>query len=169
MHIFFRLSVVLLFGAIAAGCASGRGPRFAVDESQLNWLEIAYRPSDPAMEPCQLKLLGTGSISLRKGISPQLADSFSTDVAHPGWNDVSTFVASIPPSEMRQVFQSFLDAGALDSPRSDRKEGVLPGRAFVVLTSKFKAGRSYRRATADAKLVGMVERLVRWVEMQEME
>ena len=164
----FSLPAVLAACAMAlAGCASGRGPRFAVDDSQLNWMEISYRPGSPAAKPCHISLLGTGSLSYRSGNSPQLSNSFSTDVTHPSWGDISEGSFPIPPSEMRQIFQSFLDHGALDNPKSDKNAGKTPGQPVVSLTSKFRNAKPSRRITSDPVLVGMVERLIRWIELEE--
>ena len=155
--------------AVAALCACGcatHGPRFPVSGSQLNWMEIAYRPARPGQNPVRVSLLGTGAITLKTGSSPQVMNSFAVDTRNSSWNDVDEVRAEIPQEEMQSVFQQFIDNGVTDSPRSDKKAGKTPGKAFVMIGGRIDKEK-IRRATDDPQLVKMVERLIKWTAEQE--
>ncbi len=164
--VWFRLAAIAAIAlAAACGCAT-HGRRFPVSPSQLNWLEIAYRPAKQGAYPCRISILGTGSITMRTGSSPQIMNSFSVDTRSSSWNDVDEIRADIPPDEMQAILQQFVDSGITDSPRSDKKAGQAPGKPVVMIGGRIDREK-IRRMTDDEKLVKMTERLIKWMAEQE--
>lgn len=111
-------------------------------------------------------MLGTGSITMRTGSSPQVMNSFSVDTRSSSWNDVDEIRADIPQDEMQAIFQQFVDSGITDSPSSDKKAGTIPGKAVVMIGGRLDREK-IRRKTDDETIVKMVERLVKWMVEQE--
>lgn len=159
------LAAVFASAALLSGCSTS-GRRFQVSQSQLNWMEVSYKPAKNGAPFCRISMLGTGSITMRMGTSPRIADSFSYDTRNANWNDVEQIRADIPQEEMQDVFQMFIDNGITDSPRSDKHAGEIPGKAIVMIGARIDREK-IRRRTDDEKIVGMVERLIQWLVDQE--
>lgn len=158
-------AVAIAAAAMACGCMT-HGPRFPVSSSQLNWLEIAYRPAAQGANPVRISLLGTGAITMRTGSSPQIMNTFSVDTRSSSWNDIEEIRADIPQDEMQAIFQQFIDTGITDSPRSDKNAGKNPGKPFAMFGGRIDREK-IRRKTDDPALMKMVERLAKWMIDQE--
>ncbi len=141
--------------ALIAGCASAP---IEVNDSQLNWLNITYQPSEQGAKPCRINLIGVGSIEFMEGRSPRVADSFSQDTGHAHWQDVYQEKLGVPPDIIRGWMQIFVDAGVMDKSKSrPREKGAKRDLAvFHVNINREKA----ICITDDEELVGHVRHLV---------
>jgi len=158
------LAVAAAIAVACGGCALfGAGDRRpTIGESQLNWLEIRFLPG-AGQPPVQLSLLGTGNIHIRRGTSPRIDNEFSQAVAAENWQDLHADVINIDPSDMRTVFQSFVDRGVLREPDKDFaasiSRGVPQARIIGILDSEKVA-----RMAAEPELVGFIRDLLRLFE-----
>lgn len=88
------LSLPFFFALLAlsflfSGCALFREkPITVVNDSQLNWITVKYRPANPSENPCYLNIIGVGSVAFKEGHSPLVFDPFSQDVSNPKWGDI---------------------------------------------------------------------------------
>jgi hypothetical protein len=144
--------------ALAGACAApGRRAPPAVSDSQLNWIEIDYRPRTAERPPCRITVLGVGSLRVRSGRSPLVTDDFAHDTAHPDWGDLAEQQVSLAPDDVRQVFQALVDRGLLDEPA--RRRSGAPARALAVFRGRLD-GQRVRRLADEPELVAAVERLL---------
>ena len=157
--------LLLLF---ASGCAVPQNVRegdlkgrvFTVEESSLDWLEIAYTPrrGDPDFEmPCRLSLFGSGEMVFRTGRSPQVWDDFSTKTGDPDWNDIRIDRRHIGGEAMTELLQSFVDAGVVPSPYVRMTAGDAPKPPMAKIRGKI-AGKAIARMVDNRKVVKLVER-----------
>ncbi len=156
------VTAALLALACASGCAlfdRRERPPPQISDSQLNWLEITYRPGDTRRPPCRISMIGVGSLSVRTGASPLVADDFAHDPAHPNWNDIDAQRISLTPEDVRQIFQSLVNNGLLDAPRKDRTTASANGTAAVVFVGRLDR-EHVRRVASEPELVSRVERLL---------
>lgn len=162
---YVTVTTFVLFAFFVSGCLSPldktgrlRHKAVAVELSSLDWIEVAYFPTEenPTIKgPCRLSLFGVGEVVVKTGRSPQLWDSFSTKVTDPYWNELFTDRMHLPPDEMQTVFQAFVD------------EGIIPARTFTRRTEDLKPPyvnisaqvgmEKIRTATDNPFLVGLVE------------
>ena len=114
------LSVVLAV-AFLQGCASpiakdGRikHEQYEIEVSGLDWIEIAYYPSEANTEiphTCFLSIYGSGEIVFRTGKSPRLTNSFSSDTEHPDWNHYFSDRMHMSTKEIQEIYKYFIDEG----------------------------------------------------------
>jgi len=133
---------------------------FVVDDSQLNWLNISYRPADLKRPPCRIAIVGAGYIRYISGESPLVADDFATDTADARWGDVAQEKLGITPPEARALMQGFADAGLMSEPAVPRGRGKLLADApGVALFNASLNGERKRCVTANPELLALVETL----------
>ena len=148
---------ILAAAALVAGCASAP---IEVNDSQLNWIKIKYQPAAAGQDakPCQIDLIGAGSIEFKEGLSPRVTDSFSQDTGNAHWNDFHQEKLGVPPDIIRGWMQIFVDAGLMDKSKS-KPHGRGEKRDIAV----FHANINRELAiciTDDEELLGHVRRLV---------
>ncbi len=150
---------------LTTGCAAFRHPpaRFVVDDSQLNWINISYKPATPRRPPCRLDIMGVGYIRFIAGASPRVASNFAIDTEHRQWQNVSEEKIGLTPQEARGIMQHFADAGLMDQPRRPSKTTTeeTPGVAVFVYRLNRRDGRCI---TAHPALTGLIEALVDEIE-----
>ncbi|MCL1910172.1 MAG: hypothetical protein FWG05_04470 [Kiritimatiellaeota bacterium] len=163
INIFAAALTAALFGA---GCASpldadGRlkHKEFQVEESGLDWLDIAYHPAedDTALTryPVRISVAGTGAVECKTGRSPQIWKTFSTKSNDPYWNEIFSAREHLAPDEVRDVFQRFIDEGALpDKPPRD-----IPKFPHVTIVGNI-SNNKIRLITDNTHLVSLVEEIL---------
>ena len=126
-------AAVMLFahGCFSPTDSTGRIPHeeIEVESSGLNNVVFVYEPipGDPRFPHlCRLELYGDGLAVFRPGRSPQLRDSFSTDVSHPDWNHIVEGRLDLTAEQMRTVMQVFVDEGLVPSRRVREEGPALP-------------------------------------------
>ena len=153
-------AAVMLFahGCFSPTDSTGRIPHeeIEVESSGLNNVVFVYEPipGDPRFPHlCRLELYGDGLAVFRTGRSPQLRDSFSTDVSHPDWNHIVEGRLDLTAEQMRTVMQVFVDEGLVPSRsvrESDSESAVLQYAGNI-------NGKKFRNATRNAILVDTFE------------
>jgi hypothetical protein len=153
----------MLAGALSlGGCAILFPPEkpFVVSDSQLNWLNISYRPANLKRPPCRIAIMGAGYVRYISGESPLVADDFATDTADASWGDVAEEKLGITPAEARALMQGFADAGLMSEPAVPRGRGKpLADAPGVALFNASLNGEKKRCVTANPDLVALVELL----------
>ncbi|MDD5707152.1 MAG: hypothetical protein PHR35_14610 [Kiritimatiellae bacterium] len=148
--------------AMLAGCATwtNSDARFVVDDSQLNWMSISYRPSDATRAPCRINISAAGSVRCLTGKSPLVANDFATDTEHAQWADASENNLGMTPAEARAVLQRFADAGIMREPSRPKRERLpadVPGVAvFICRLNRVEQ----RCVTANPELIALIESLL---------
>ena len=90
------------------------------------------------------------------GRSPQLRDSFSTDVSHPDWNHIVEGRLDLTAEQMRTVMQVFVDEGLVPS-RSVRE----PDSESAVLQYAGNInGKKFRNVTSNPIMIDTFEDFV---------
>ncbi len=153
----------LLAGALClSGCALFFPPEkpFIVNDSQLNWINVSYRPADLKRSPCRIGIVGAGYIRYIAGESPLVADDFATDTSDARWGDVTEEKLGITPAEARALMQNFADAGLMSEPPLPRGRGkAMQDAPGVALFAVRLNGIEKRCVTANPDLVALVETL----------
>ncbi len=152
---------------LASGCAAlfpnAKPPE--VSDSQLNWLNIRYRPADTSRHPCRIEIIGAGYLHFMQGASPRLADGFSTDTAHAQWANLTEEKLGMTPAETRALLQRFVDAGLLKAPARPRNlDPDAPGIAWFRWRLNNQSGAC---VTANADLIDLVDAIAVHVGRQE--
>jgi len=147
--------------AVGSGCATlwNHDKPITVDESQLNWLEIAYRPG-MGKPLVQLSLLGSGNIRLKRGTSPQISNDFSQDVDNVLWDDVNVDQLNVQTSQMRDVFQALVNRGLMQEPDKDFLESAKRGVPEARITGMLNNER-VKRLAVEPELIGYIRELLR--------
>jgi hypothetical protein len=144
---------------IIAGCASLFPPPKPeeVSDSQLNWLNIRYRPTTAARPPCRIEIVGAGYLYLIQGESPLVADDFAVDTEHREWASVTQEKLGMTPVETRRLLQQFVDAGLLqEPPRPRQTDPDAPGIAVFRWRINNRRGSCI---TANPALTALVEKI----------
>lgn len=152
--------LVLACGLLAtAGCASlfPPPPPVVVNDSQLNWLAISYRPLAAGRPPCRIEIVGAGYLHFAQGESPLVADDFAVDTEHRQWNDLAQEKLGLTPAETRSMLQQFVDAGLLGEPARPRR--AAPGAAGLAVCRWRINNRRGVCTTSSPELTGLVEEL----------
>lgn len=159
-----RLAVAAApFLLAAAGCASVdeegrlRHKQFDVKGSGLDWIEIVYEPAPGDARfpyPVRLSFVGSGSLEMKSGPSPQVEDSFSQNYLDPRWNDFVKETATFTPDEMKAAFQTLVDEGLVATPSPPRVEDLK--RPFVQYAGTLNTEK-FRYHTDNRRLVSLVE------------
>ena len=159
--------MLLAGGMLVSGCASlltGAKP-LEVSDSQLNWLNIRYRPADTSRHPCRIEIIGAGYLHFMQGASPRLADGFSTDTEHAQWANLTEEKLGMTPAETRALLQRFVDAGLLKEPaRPLNLDPDAPGIAWFRWRLNNESGAC---VTAKADLIGLVDAIAMHLSGQE--
>lgn len=157
--------IILLVAISITGCfspedATGRlrHRSMQVELSGLDWIEAFYYPTDndPLIkDPCRLSIFGSGEMIFKTGRSPQIWDSFSTQVDDPNWNDIYSDRLHLSQEEMESIFQEFVDKGLVPQNVYTRSAGEIkkPNVRFIAQIGREKV----RRVTDNVYLVKLVE------------
>ncbi len=146
---------------LPAGCATSPAMPAEVGDSQLNWLNVRYRPADARRSPCYIYVVGAGYVHFSTGESPLVTNSFATDTTHARWSDHTQEKIGISPEEARAIFQRFADAGLLSEP-SRPKRGQVPADPRGVASFHYRIdGKERHCITANPQLINLVEAMVR--------
>ncbi len=114
----FLLAVCL---GLVGGCLSLPREPVVVNDSQLNWLAVEYKPLEDTAPPSSIDIFGVGYIDFMQGYSPRLSDSFTQDVDNPNWNRMIQERIGMTPDNARKIIQQFVNAGLLEQPSQPRK------------------------------------------------
>lgn len=147
--------------------AEGRpvAKQFQVDLSNLDWIEISYmpRPGDPVFAVAsRLSLMGSGEVVFRTGRSPQVWDSFSSEIDNPHWNELYEDRLHLESTEMQALYQEFVNAG-LFPRRSLNSSAAEVQKPFVKVNAKIGHERALR-IVDDRRIVRIVERVLEQFE-----
>lgn len=150
--------------AAAAGCALFQNKDgYVVNDSQLNWIIVKYKPIDKTRKPCYLNIIGVGSVEFKEGFSPLVFNSFSQDVDHPMWGDIEEEKLGISPDDARWMMQLFVDSGLLKErkrlqklSKSEKKE---PSNGIAIFTSKIN-NEPYQVATGNPEIIETLEKII---------
>lgn len=159
-----KLLAVVALIATTAGCAIFQGSdEFVVNDSQLNWMIVKYRPADKARKPCYLNIIGVGSVEFKQGNSPLVFNSFSQEVDHPQWGDIDEEKLGVSPDDARWMMQLFVDAGLMKERKRLRKlskeEKNDMGKGIAVFTSKIN-NEPYQVATSNPEIIETLEKVI---------
>lgn len=165
-HIFPRkqrfAGALLLSGGLMmlCGCASLFPPPAPVEvsDSQLNWLNVSYRPAHPERPPCRIEIIGAGYLSFQQGKSPLVADSFATDTTDASWSDMTQEKLGMTPAQARTLMQGFVDAGLLAEGRHGMQVENTATNGFARFRWRIN-NKNGSCMTSRPALVGIVERL----------
>ena len=160
------LLLPLLPLALLCGCAT---VPFVVNDSQLNRIQISYRPADKAGKPCRISLIGAGYIEFIEGSSPRVTSDFAIDTENAAWNDVYQERLGVPPDVIRGWLQIFADAGLMDKSRrgrSTRPQPEAPARESAVFYADINAQKTLF-VTEDEALLAPVRDLIAIIKQKE--
>ena len=151
---------------LVTGCASLFPPAKPqeVNDSQLNWLIIRYKPLAVAQAPCRIEVVGAGFLSFDQGQSPLVADSFSIDTEHAQWSNRTQERLGMTPAEARRLLQQFVDAGLLTEPMRLRKTNPdAPGIAVFRWSINNKRGTCI---SENPELITLIDALIAHITRQ---
>ncbi len=149
--------VTLFAAALISGCATAP---VEVSDSQLNWLNITYKPAEQGAKPSRINLIGVGSIEFMEGRSPRVANDFAQDTEHEHWQDFYQEKLGVPPDVIRGWLQIFVDAGMLEKSKNKiRKVKDGTPRDIAVFHANIDMDK-YVCITDDDELLAQVRRLV---------
>lgn len=159
-----KLLAVVALIATTAGCAIFQGnDDFVVNDSQLNWLIVKYRPADKTRKPCYLNIIGVGSVEFKQGNSPLVFNSFSQEIDHPQWGDIDEEKLGVSPDDARWMMQLFVDAGLLKErkrlSRLSKEEKNNLGNGIAFFSSKIN-NEPYQVATSNPEIIETLEKVI---------
>ena len=154
----FTLTILCL-GSNGCTIFSESDKLIVVEESQLNWLEIAYVPG-MGQPPVQLSLMGSGHIRIRRGTSPLITNDFSQDVKNIKWNDIAVDQITIEPAQVRDLYQSLVNRGLLREPDKDFAASVSRGVPKARIVGMLN-GDPVARVAIEPELIGFVRELLK--------
>lgn len=158
--LFTLLPLALLLAGGPLGCLT-KPKRFTVTDSPLNWVEIAYLGTNQPVSMLRISLIGNGSIQLRRGNSPRVLDDFAGNTANPNWDDYHQADINVATTEMRQIFQAFINRGVCDAePKHPREAPVLP---MAKLNGRLDRERFFRHTT-EPDLLEIVTNLLTMID-----
>lgn len=157
--------LLVLALALCGGCllpGRSRPLQFTITSAGLDVLEILYLPGPqhpvfPA--PIRLTLFGSGSATIREGFSPRVMDSFSTDIAHPAWNDYRENQFHTDMQTMTAIFQRFIDKGLIYPIRRQPRPPQPQAFPMVRVVGKID-GNPVHRLVFEPELVALIESLI---------
>jgi len=147
----------------ATGCAILFPPDkpFVVDDSQLNWMTVRYRPASRQRQPCTLSLYGAGYIRVIAGKSPLVADSFAVNTEHERWGDAHEEKIGMSPAEARGIMQLFADAGLMSEPPRPPKDQAVTEESLGVAVFRCRInGEPFACMTMKSQLTDLLDALL---------
>ena len=90
-------------------------PYVAVTTTPLNWCEIHYY--NATREPVRrvsVRVTGAGFVDVKSGTSRRVSDSFAKSMDDETWNDYRVRQYNVDPEQVREVFQTLVNAGLFD-------------------------------------------------------
>ncbi len=93
-------------------------PYVTVTVTPLNWCEIHYY--NATREPVRrvsVRITGAGFVDVKSGTSRRVSDSFAKSMDDETWDDYRNRQFSVDPEHVREVFQTFVNAGLFDKDK----------------------------------------------------
>ena len=93
-------------------------PYVTVTVTPLNWCEIHYY--NATREPVRrvsVRITGAGLVDVKSGTSRRVSDSFAKSMDDETWDDYRNRQFSVDPEHVREVFQTFVNAGLFDKDK----------------------------------------------------
>ena len=93
-------------------------PYVTVTVTPLNWCEIHYY--NATREPVRrvsVRITGEGFVDVKSGTSRRVSDSFAKSMEDPTWDDYRNRQFRVDPDHVREIFQTFVNAGLFDKDK----------------------------------------------------
>lgn len=87
-------------------------PIITVRSSSLNWVEIYYSETATSV-PVRVDMRAEGMVTIYRGRSSQVMDSFAYDYDSTNWNDQTKKVVTLSRNTFQYALQSLVNAGLL--------------------------------------------------------